>query len=149
MTTPDPAEPAAGPRRLPPEPTIRVPRPPGPGPARSAQVAAGSRSAPVDQPRDEPTVGLPGPPPASRQRTLQFGRPTPVKVTVSARPRPRRRYRTWPWIAAVVLALLVLGVVLLVMLQRGATVDGDTELVGRGGPVASDSTAAVDASPSR
>jgi hypothetical protein len=38
--------------------------------------------------------------------------------------------RTWPWILAVVLALIVLGVVLLVMMSRGATIDGDTDLIG-------------------
>jgi hypothetical protein len=63
-------------------------------------------------------------------RTLEFGTPAAVNVTVG--PRPRRRHRTWPWIVAVVLALLVLGAVLLVMMVRGATIDGDADLVGAG-----------------
>ena len=92
-------------------------------------------------PGDEPTVGLPGRAPVVRQRTLQFGKPAPVKVTVTSRSRPRRRFRTWPWILAVVLALVVLGVILLVMFLRGATIDGDTDLVGWGGsPAATDVT---------
>jgi len=70
--------------------------------------------------------------PAGPHRTLEFGTPAPVRVTVGPRRKPRRRFRTWPWIAAVVLALVVLGVVLLVMMLRGATIDGGTDLVGAG-----------------
>jgi hypothetical protein len=66
------------------------------------------------------------------RKTLEFGTPTPVKVTVGPRRKPRRRYRTWPWIVAVVLALIVLGAMLLVMLLRGETIDGDTDLIGSG-----------------
>jgi hypothetical protein len=87
-------------------------------------VESTPRPARPAHPDDESTVGIPRATPGSRQRTIKFGTPAPAKVTVTARPRPRRRHRTWPWIAAVVGALLVLGVVLLVMLMRGATVEG-------------------------
>ena len=133
MSTPEPADPGPEPRLLA-EPTVRVARPPVPGRAKQAEVAAGNSSAPRVQPDDGPTVGLPGHASRVRQRTLQFGTPAWVKVTVGPRPRPRRRYPTWPWIAAVVLALLVLGAVLLVMLLRGATIDGGIDLIGSGGP---------------
>jgi hypothetical protein len=129
MTAPRPDDP--GPE-LPAEPTIRAARPPVPG-----------RPAPRVHPDDEPTVGLPGQAPKIRQRTLQFGTPAPVRVTVTARPRRRRRFRTWPWIVVVVLALLVLGAVLTVMLLRGATIDGDVDLVGSGGSGRPVSTAPV------
>jgi hypothetical protein len=120
--------------RLPTEPTVRVPRPPAPGPAKRAEPAVEPDSPPPVHPADETTAGLPRPAPVVRQRTIQFGKPTPVKVTVTAR--ARRPHRTWPWIAAVALALLVLGVVLLVMLLRGETIDGDTDLVGSGAALA-------------
>lgn len=147
MTAPDPAEPGPKPARLPADPTIRVARPPVPEPGKRAEVAADNRATSRAQPDSEPTVGLPGPAPAARQRTLQFGRPTPVKVTVSARPGRERRHRTWPWIAAVVLALIVLGAVLAVMLLRGATLDADTQLIGSDGSIASESRPATDAWP--
>jgi len=54
---------------------------------------------------------------------------------VGPRRKPRRGFRTWPWIAAVVLALLVLGAVLLVMMLRGATIGGGPGL-GTGPPPA-------------
>jgi hypothetical protein len=143
MTAPEPADPGPKPPRPPAEPTIRVARPPGPGPAKRAEVAADSGSSPGVQ-YDEPTVDLPGQASVALPRTLTFGSPTPVKVTVSPRPRLPRRHRTWPWIAAVVLTLLVLGVVLLVMLLRGETIDGETDLVGSGGPVVSEVAATID-----
>ena len=64
-----------------------------------------------------------------------------MNVTVAPRQRTRRRFRSWPWILGLALVLLVLGIVLLVMMQRGATIDGTTDLVGAGvrggaGPVA-------------
>jgi hypothetical protein len=121
-------------RKVPPptaNPTLRVARPPIPGRAVRAEVAAGDRTTPPI--RDvEPTVTFSSQTPADPRRTLQFGSPTPVKVTVGPRRKPRRRHRTWPWILAVVLALIVLGAVLLVMMWRGATIDGDTELIGSG-----------------
>ena len=106
-----------------------------PGRAARAEVAAGHRATPPIR-HDEPTVALTPQAGTDPRRTLQFGAPAPVKVTVSARPRPRRRYRTWPWIVAVVLALIVLGTVLLVMMGRGATIDGDTDLIGAALPSA-------------
>jgi hypothetical protein len=125
--TPDGAEPEAPPASA--DPTLRVARPPVPGRAVRAEVAAGSRARPPIQ-HDDPTVTLDGQASNAPHRTLEFGTPSPVRVTVGARPRRRRRYRTWPWIAAVVLALLVLGAVLLVMMLRGVTVDGDPDLIG-------------------
>jgi hypothetical protein len=113
------------------DPTLKVARPPLPGRAVRAEVAAGHRARPPIR-HDEPTVTLTPPTGNDPLRTLPFGGPAPVKVTVSARPRRRRRYRTWPWIVAVVLALIVLGTVLLVMLLRGETIDGDTDLLGAG-----------------
>ncbi len=126
MTEPRPDEvrPAAA------DPTLRVARPPVPGRAVRAEMAAGTHATPPVQ-HDDPTVTL-----AHRskdpRRTLQFGTPSPVKVTVGARPRPRRRYRTWPWIVAVVLALILLGTALLVMLLGGETIDANTDLIGSG-----------------
>ena len=113
------------------DPTLRVARPPIPGRAVRAEVAAGNLATPPVH-HDEPTVTLAH---ASKdpRRTLEFGTPAPVKVTVGPRQKPRRRYRTWPWIVAVVLALIILGSVLLVMLLRGETIDGDTDLIGSGG----------------
>ncbi len=112
------------------DPTLKVARPPTPGRAVRAEVAAGRRATPPIQ-HDEPTVTLPHARKDPR-RTLEFGTPVPVKVTVGPRQRPGRRYRSGPWIAAVVLALIVLGSVLLVMLMRGETIDGDTDLIGSG-----------------
>ena len=130
-------------RELPPttaDPTLRVARPPIPGRAVRAEMAAGTLATPPIQ-HDEPTVTLAH---VSRdpRRTLEFGTPAPVKVTVGPRQKPRRRYRTWPWIVAVVLALIVLGSVLLFMLLRGETIDGNTDLIGAALPAAP-----VDASP--
>ncbi len=67
------------------DPTLKVARPPVPGRAVRAEVAAGDRATPPFR-HDEPTVALT--PQAGNQslRTLQFGAPEPVKVTVSARP---------------------------------------------------------------
>jgi hypothetical protein len=130
MTTPDPPDPGSPPLPPPADPTVRVARPPVPGRATQAEVAAADSSTPRVHPHDEPTAGLPGRVPRVRQQTLAFGTPAPVKVTVGPRPRRRRRFRTWPWIAAVVLALLVLGTVLLVMLLQGATIDGGLDVVG-------------------
>ncbi|SOE02084.1 hypothetical protein [Blastococcus haudaquaticus] len=112
------------------DPTMRVARPPVPGRAVRADLAAGNLTAPPVR-EDDPTVALDAAARMPPHRTLEFGTPAPVTVTVGPRPRRRRRYRTWPWIAAVVVAMLVLGAVLLVMMLRGATIDGDTDLVGR------------------
>jgi hypothetical protein len=111
------------------DPTLKVARPPVPGRAARAEAAAGHRATPPIR-HDEPTVTLPPRAGNDPRRTLEFGAPSPVKVTVNARPRRKRRYRTWPWIVAVVIALLLLGSVLLVMMWRGATIDGGTDLVG-------------------
>lgn len=108
------------------EPTIRVEPPPVPGRAVRAQLQAGELTTPPVRP-DEPTVSLDAPAPEAPHGTLEFDGPPPVTVPD---PEPRRRRRTWPWILAVVLALVVLGAVLLVMLWRGATIDGDVDLVG-------------------
>ena len=129
------AEPQPEPREreVPPttaHPTLRVARPPNPGRAVRAEMAAGSLATPPIH-RDEPTVTLAHVSKDPR-RTLEFGTPARVKVTVGPRQKPRRRYRMWPWILAVVLALIVLGSVLLVMLLRGETIDGNTELIGSG-----------------
>jgi hypothetical protein len=126
---PDDAGAEASPPRV--DPTLKVDRPPVPGRAVRAEVAAGTLATPPIR-HDEPTVLLTGRGPSAPHRTLEFGTPVPVRVTVAPRPRRRRRYRTWPWIVAVVLALVVLGAVLLVMLLRGATIDGDTDLIGTG-----------------
>ena len=128
-------EPAPGDARpeAPLDPTLRVDRPPTPGRAARAEVAAGDRPTPPFRP-DEPTVMITGAQAKVRQRTLEFGAPAPVKVTVGPRVKPRKRHRTWPWIAAVVVALIALGITLLVMLTRGATIDGETDLIGLGRP---------------
>lgn len=119
-------------REVPPaaaDPTLRVARPPTPGRAIRAEMAAGNLVTPPIRP-DEPTVTIAGPPGPDHRRTLEFGVPAPVRVSVGPRPRRPRRFRTWPWIVAVVLALIVLGTWLLVMLMRGETIAGDTELIG-------------------
>jgi hypothetical protein len=120
----------AGPRPTA-DPTLKVARPPTPGRAVRAEMAAGSRATPPIH-HDEPTVTLASPARSDPRKTLEFGTPAPVRVTVSPRKKPRRRHRTWPWILAVVVALIVLGTVLLVMLMRGETIDADTELIGSG-----------------
>lgn len=117
MAPPDPAA-HPGPIRPAADPTVRIARPE----AGSRPAAAPGRPARPAHPDDQSTVGIPRPAPRTRQPTIRFGTPAPVRVTVTAT--TRRRYRTWPWIAAVVAALVVLGVVLLVMLVRGATVEG-------------------------
>jgi hypothetical protein len=112
------------------DPTVQVGPPPVPGRAVKAQLAAGELATPPVR-QDEPTVTLDAPaPPAGPRGTLEFDGPTSAELPAAPPPEPRRRWRTWPWIAAVVVALLVLGVVLLVMLWRGATIDGDVDLVG-------------------
>ena len=116
------------------DPTLKVARPPTPGRAVRAEVAAGRRATPPIR-HDEPTVSITPPVRTDPRRTLEFGAPAPVRVTVGPRRKPRRRHRTWPWIGAVVLALIVLGTVLLVMMWRGATIDGDTDLIGLGAPL--------------
>jgi hypothetical protein len=130
MTEPAPGEPGAAPP-APHDPTLRVDRPPVPGRAARAEMEAGSRPTPPVRP-DEPTVTIPGSRPGKPQPTLEFRTPVPVKVTVGPRVVPRRRYRTWPWIAAVVLALIVLGVTLLIMMLGGETIDGDADVIGSG-----------------
>ena len=136
MTEPAAGEPEpAGASSPPADPTLRVERPPAPGRAARAEMADGSRATPpirVDEPTV--TVAVPGGLPKGRQRTLEFGAPPPIKVTVGPRPRARRRHRTWPWILAVVLALAVVGGTLLVMLLRGETLDGGTDVFGAGPP---------------
>jgi hypothetical protein len=141
MTEPQPDERG---RDAPPgsaDPTLKVARPPVPGREVRAEVAAGNLATPPIHP-DDPTVMLSAQARKPAHRTLEFGTPAVVNVTVGPRPRPRRRYRTWPWIVAVVLSLLVLGAVLLVMMLRGATIDGDTDLVGGPAPGAAVSFAA-------
>jgi hypothetical protein len=118
--------------RLTADPTLKVARPPIPGRAVRADVAEGRRPTPPIR-HDEPTVTIGPQVRTDARRTLEFGTPAPVKVTVGPRQKPRRRYRTWPWIVGVILALIVLGAVLLVMmLGRGETIDGDTDLIGAG-----------------
>ncbi len=132
MSDPAPGGPAPeAPRAS--DPTLKVERPPVPGRAVRAEVADGSRSTPPIQ-HDESTVTVGAPPASARPRTVEFTAPAPVKVTVGPRVKPRRRRRTWPWIAAVVLALIALGVTLLVMLLNGATIDADTDTIGAGLP---------------
>jgi hypothetical protein len=130
MTEPEPAAPWAPSA----DPTLRVSRPPVPGRAVRADVAAGTLATPPIR-HDEPTVALDrsaGRPP---HRTLEFGTPAAVNVTVTPRQRTRRRFRSWPWILGLSLVLLALGVVLLVMMLRGATIDGTADLIGAGLPV--------------
>jgi hypothetical protein len=129
MSQPHPDDDGREAPRMTADPTLKVARPPTPGRAVRAEVAAGRRPTPPIH-HDEPTVTLTPRGNPDLRKTLEFGTPPPVKVTVSPRPKPRRRFRTWPLIAAVVLALVVLGVVLLVMMWRGATIDGDTDLIG-------------------
>ena len=117
------------------DPTLKVARPPVPGRAVRADVVAGYLARPPFRP-DEKTVTLDGSTGRDPRRTLEFGNPVPVKVTVGPRPRQRRRHRTTPWIVAVVLALIVTGIVLLVMLLSGETIDAETDLVGAGRPPA-------------
>ncbi|NEK59501.1 hypothetical protein GCU56_16715 [Geodermatophilus sabuli] len=112
------------------DPTRRVARPPRPGRAVRADVAAGRLARPPVH-EDDPTVTLAGRGAETPAGTLEWSAPGPDEPSP---PRPRRRHRTWPWIAAVVVVLLVLGAVLLVMLLRGATIDGDTGLLGPGRP---------------
>jgi hypothetical protein len=111
------------------DPTVQVGPPPVPGRAVRAQLAAGELETPPVR-QDEPTVTLDGPPPGSPHDTVESVPPAPVHVTVGQRPRPRRRWRTWPWIAAVVIALVVLGMVLLVMLWRPASFSERVDPVG-------------------
>jgi hypothetical protein len=129
MTQHDPAAPGEG--ALPVDPTLRVARPPVPGRAVRADLAAGNLTTPPVRP-DGPTVSLDRSGARPPHRTLEFGMPATVSVTVGPRPRTRRRYRTWPWIAGLSLVLLVLGLVLLVMMLRGATIDGTADLIGTG-----------------
>ncbi len=111
------------------DPTLEVARPPVPGRAVRAEVAEGTLATPPIH-QDDPTVALTAQVAKPPHRTLEFGTPPAVNVTVGPRRKPRRRYRSWPWIAAVVLALVVLAAALVVMLLRGGTIDGDTDLVG-------------------
>ena len=110
------------------EPTMRVEPPPVPGRAVREQLARGELATPPVRP-DEQTVHLDGPAPRDPDRTLELDGTVRAGVVVGPKPRPRRRRRTWPWILAVALLLLVLGAVLLVMLWRGATIDGDVQLL--------------------
>jgi hypothetical protein len=110
------------------EPTRPVPAPPLPGRAVREQLARGELATPPVRP-DEQTVHLDGPAPRDPDRTLELDGTLRTGVVVGPRPRPRRRRRTWPWILAVALLLLVLGAVLLVMLWRGATIEGDVQLL--------------------
>ena len=109
------------------EPTMKVQPPPVPGRAVRAQLARGELATPPVRP-DEPTVHLDGPAPRDPDRTLELDGTLRTGVTVG--PTPGRRRRTWPWILAVVLALVVLGAVLLVMMLRGATIEGDVQFLG-------------------
>ena len=108
------------------EPTMRVEPPPVPGRAVREQLARGELATPPVRP-DEQTVHLDGPAPSDPDRTLELD--STLRAGVAVGPRPGRPRRTWPWIVAVVIALLVLGAVLLVMLWRGATIDGDVQLL--------------------
>ena len=132
MTGPKPEDQGPG---TPADPTMKVAKPPVPGRAVRADVAAGNLATPPIRP-DDATVTLDAQVRRSPHRTQEFGTPAAVNVTVGPRPKPRRRHRTWPWIAAVVLVLLVLGAVLLVLMLRGATIDADTDLVGQGMQIA-------------
>ena len=112
------------------EPTMEVGPPPVPGRAVRDQLARGELATPPIRP-DEPTVTLHGPTPGDPDRTLELD--STLRAGVAVGPRPGRPRRAWPWIVAVVVALLVLGAVLLVMLWRGATIDGDVDLIGWSG----------------
>ncbi len=111
------------------DPTVQVGPPPVPGRAVRAQLAAGELATPPVR-QDEPTVTLGGPPPGSPHDTLESVPPAPVHGTAEQHPRPPRRWRTWPWIAAVVIALIVLGLVLLVLLWRPASFSDGVDPVG-------------------
>jgi hypothetical protein len=111
------------------DPTLKVARPPTPGRAVRAEVAEGTRATPPIR-HDDPTVTITPQVRADPRKTLEFGTPLPVKVTVTPRQKPRRRHRTTPWIVAVILALIALGIVLLVMMWQGETIDGNTDLIG-------------------
>jgi hypothetical protein len=102
------------------DPTMEVGPPPVPGRAVRDQLARGELATPPVRP-DEPTVTVHGPVSEDPDRTLELD--STLRAGVAVGPRPRRPRRTWPWIAAVVVALLVLGAVLLVMLWRGASID--------------------------
>ena len=111
------------------EPTMRVEPPPVPGRAVREQLARGELATPPVRP-DEQTVHLDRPAPREPDRTLELDGTLRAGVVVGPKPKPpRRRRRTWPWILAVALLLLVLGAVLMVMLWRGATIDGDVQLL--------------------
>jgi hypothetical protein len=110
------------------EPTMRVEPPPVPGRAVRAQLARGELATPPVRP-DEQTVHLDSPAPRDPDRTLELDGTLRAGVVVGPKPRPRRRRRTWPWILAVAVLLLVVGAVLLVMLSRGATLEGDVQFL--------------------
>ena len=110
------------------EHTRRVPAPPLPGRAVREQLARGELATPPVRP-DEPTVHLDGPVPRDPDRTVELDGTLRAGVVVGPKPRSRRRRRTWPWILAVAVVLLVLGAVLLVMLWRGATIEGDVQFL--------------------
>jgi hypothetical protein len=110
------------------EPTMRVEPPPVPGRAVRAQLARGELATPPVRP-DEQTVHLGSPAPRDPDRTLELDGTLRAGVVVGPKPRPRRRRRTWPWILAVAVLLLVVGAVLLVMLSRGATLEGDVQFL--------------------
>ena len=111
------------------DPTVQVQPPPVPGRAVRAQLAAGELATPPVRP-DEPTVTIEQPAPTAPENTLELDGPASGGGADGSREEPRRRWRTWPWIVAVALVLLVLGAVLLVLLWRGATIDGDVHLLG-------------------
>jgi len=139
MTQPDPAAHGEGAPQA--DPTLRVARPPVPGRAVRADVAAGHLATPPFR-HDEPTDAFDTSSARPSHRTQEFGTPPAVNVSVGPRQRARRRHRTWPWIAGLALVLLVLGLVLLVMMLRGAGIDGTADLIGAGlraggGPVPS------------
>jgi hypothetical protein len=110
------------------EPTMRVEPPPVPGRAVREQLARGELATPPVRP-DEQTVQLDGPAPRAPDRTLELDGTLRAGVVVGPKPKQRRRRRTWPWILAVAVLLLVLGAVLLVMLWRGATIEGDVQFL--------------------
>ena len=111
------------------DPTMRVQPPPVPGRAVREQLARGELATPPVRP-DEQTVHLDSPAPRDPDRTLELDGTLRAGVVVGPSPRPRRRRRTWPWILAVAVVLLLLGAVLVVMLSRGATIEGDVQLLG-------------------